>query len=115
MHMGDGGEEADGDQMGDGVNVAARLEEFLCIRVAWISARGRQKKNNGSAQSRKPAYSCLLSLLEVVLVAAKWLSLERLSSIVPGRTVRASFGWGRRTGATPTRRPTRCAIVSSGA
>src|ERR1700722_10454190 len=77
-----------------------------------------QAKRRGRRLSRRPvryAYSWLLSLVEVVLITAKWLSPDRLSSTVPGRTMRPSLGWRRRTGPTPTTRPICRAIVSSGA
>ena len=47
------------------------------------------------------AYSWTLSFLEVV-ITARWLSPDKLSSIAPGRAMRPSFDCGRRTGATPT-------------
>ena len=51
IHLGDVVEEADGDLMGDGVNIAARLEG-ICRARRDLSLRGRLPSGEGAARSR---------------------------------------------------------------
>ena len=51
IHLGDVVEESDGDLMGDGVNIAARLES-ICEAGRDLSVRGRLSSGQGSARSR---------------------------------------------------------------
>ena len=53
IHLGDVVEESDGDLMGDGVNIAARLEG-ICAPGAILSLRGRLSSGQGAARSRGP-------------------------------------------------------------
>ncbi len=51
IHLGDVVEESDGDLMGDGVNIAARLEG-ICQAGRDLSLRGRLSASQGAARSR---------------------------------------------------------------
>ena len=51
IHLGDVVEESDGDLMGDGVNIAARLES-ICRAWRDLSVRGRLSSGQGAARSR---------------------------------------------------------------
>ena len=51
IHLGDVVEESDGDLMGDGVNIAARLEG-ICQARRDLSFRGRLPASQGAARSR---------------------------------------------------------------
>ena len=51
IHLGDVVEESDGDLMGDGVNIAARLEG-ICQARRDLSVRGRLSAGEGAARSR---------------------------------------------------------------
>ena len=51
IHLGDVVEESDGDLMGDGVNIAARLES-ICQAGRDLSVRGRLSSGEGAARSR---------------------------------------------------------------
>ena len=53
IHLGDVVEESDGDLMGDGVNIAARLEGHRQARRD-LSVRGRLSSGEGAARSRRP-------------------------------------------------------------
>ena len=48
IHLGDVVEESDGDLMGDGVNIAARLEG-ICQAGGDLSVRGRLSAGQGTA------------------------------------------------------------------
>ena len=52
IHLGDVVEESDGDLMGDGVNIAARLEG-ICQARRDMSLRGRLSAGEGTARSRR--------------------------------------------------------------
>ena len=53
LHLGDVVEEVDGDLMGDGVNIAARLEA-IAKPGANLSVRGRLSPSQRAARSRRP-------------------------------------------------------------
>ena len=52
IHLGDVVEESDGDLMGDGVNIAARLEG-IAVTGRDLSFRGRLSSGQGAARSRR--------------------------------------------------------------
>ena len=102
VHMGDVVEEADGDLMGDGVNIAARLEGLcepggICLSEdAYRQVRDRLNENFvdlGEKQLKniaRPVRAYLLMPAEAVTAALVPSSARRVSGISPSQTALAA-------------------------